>query len=206
MAMVMEKKYSYLDVLEGKNICFAGMKRLYLYPGMEFRSEIKWWPDKGKRVTPHEGVDVCYYIDSTGEECRVTPDFRVPVMAPGKILAISKDYLGETVFLDHQYEQRSRFISIYAHITPLPDLKIGDTVCAGDVIGTVADTTGKKNRIPAHLHISLMTIARAVPVETLDWHMISYPEDAELIDPLKMLDTKKIELKSKNHWKDMFGL
>ena len=202
----MEKNFSYLDAIEEQNICFAGMKRLYLYPGMEFRSEIKWWPDKGMRVTPHEGVDICYYIDSTGEECRVTPEFRVPVMATGKILAISKDYLGETVFLDHQYEQLSRFLSIYAHITPRPDLKTGGKVCAGDVIGTVTDTAGKKNRIPAHLHISLMTIARAVPAEKFDWHMISYPEDAKLIDPLRMLDTKKIEFQSKNHWKEMFGL
>ena len=202
----MEQIFSYLEAIEAQNSCLAGMKRLYLYPGMEFRSEIKWWPDKGMRVTPHEGVDICYYIDSTGEECRVTPEFRVPVMATGRILAISKDYLGETVFLDHQYEQLSRFLSIYAHITPRPDLKTGGKVCAGDVIGTVTDTAGKKNRIPAHLHISLMTIARAVPAEKFDWHMISYPEDAKLIDPLRMLDTKKIEFQSKNHWKEMFGL
>lgn len=202
----MAQLFSYLDAIEEQNSCLAGMKRLYLYPGMEFRSEIKWWPDKGMRATPHEGVDICYYIDSTGEECRVTPEFRVPVMATGRIMAISKDYLGETVFLDHQYEQLSRFLSIYAHITPLPDLKTGDKVCAGEVIGTVADTAGKKNRIPAHLHISLMIIARAVPAEKLDWHMISYPEDAKLIDPLRMLDTKKIEFLAKNHWKEMFGL
>jgi len=202
----MEQLFSYLDAIEEQNNCLAGMKRLYLYPGMEFRSEIKWWPDTGMRPTPHEGVDICYYIDSTGEECRVTPEFRVPVMATGRILAISKDYLGETVFLDHQYEQPLRFLSIYAHITPLPDLKTGDQVCAGDVIGTVADTAGKKNRIPAHLHISLMIITKAVPAEKLDWNMISYPEDAELIDPLRMLDTKKIEFLSRNHWKEMFGL
>ena len=202
----MEQLFSYLDALEEQNICLAGMKTLYLYPGMEFRSEIKWWPDKGMRPTLHEGVDICYYIDSTGEECRVTSEFRVPVMATGRIVAISKDYLGETVFLDHQYKQLSRFVSIYAHITPRPDLKTGDKVCAGDVIGTVADTAGKKNRIPAHLHISLMSIARAVPAEKFDWQIISYPEDAKLIDPLSMLDTKKIEFQSKNHWKEMFGL
>jgi hypothetical protein len=158
----MEQLFPYLDDIEEQNNCLAGMKRLNLYPGMEFRSEIKWWPDKGMRPTPHEGVDLCYYIDSTGEECRVTPEFRVPVMATGRILAISKDYLGKTVFLDHEYEQPSRFLSIYAHIIPIPDLKTGDKVCAGDVIGTVADTTGKKNRIPAHLHISLMIVASAV--------------------------------------------
>ena len=194
----MEQLFSYLDALEEQNICLAGMKRLYLYPGMEFRSEIKWWPDKGMRATPHEGIDVCYYIDSSGKEYRVTPEFRVPVMATGRIVAISKDYLGETVFLDHQYEQLSRFLSIYAHITPRPDLKTGDKVCAGDVIGTVADTAGKKNRIPAHLHISLMSIARAVPADKFDWHMISYPEDAKLIDPLSMPDTKKIQLQARD--------
>ena len=202
----MEHFFSYVDALEEQNICLAGMKILYLYPGMEFRSEIKWWPDKGVRFTPHEGVDICYYTNSTGKECKVTSEFRVPVMATGRIVAISKDYLGETVFLDHQYDQLSRFLSIYAHITPRPDLKTGDMVCVGDVIGTVADTTGKKNRIPAHLHISLMTISKAVPAKKFDWDMISYPEDAKLIDPLRMLNTKKIEFQSKNHWKEMFGL
>ena len=202
----MEKHFAYLDAIEKQNNCFAGMKRLYLYPGMEFRSEIKWWPDKGMRRTPHEGVDICYYVNSTGAECRVTPELRVPVMATGRILAISKDYLGETVFLDHEHNQPSRFLSIYAHITPRPHLKTGDKICAGDVIGTVADTTGKKNRIPAHLHISLMIAARTVPAEKFDWHMISFPEDAELIDPLTMLYNEKIEFQLKNHWKEMYGL
>ena len=201
----MEKFFPYLDALEEHNTCISRMKKLYLYPGMEFGSEIKWWPDKGVRVTPHEGVDICYYINSTGEECRVTPEFRVPVMAAGRIVSICKDYLGETVFLEHQYDQLSRFLSIYAHITPRSDLKIGDKVCAGDVIGTVADTAGKKNRIPAHLHISLMTVARTVPAEKFNWDMISYPEDAKLIDPLRMLDTNKVEFILKNHWKEMFG-
>lgn len=203
--MMMEHKFSYLDDIEQQNNCFAGMKRLYLYPGMEFRSEIKWWPDKGMRVTPHEGVDICYYADASGEECRVTPDFRVPVMATGRVLAVSKDYLGETVFLDHQYDQLTRFLSIYAHITPLPGLKTGDIICAGNAIGNVADTNGKRNRIPAHLHISLMTVARSVPVEKLDWQMISYPEEAKLVDPLEMFDTKKIKFIPKNHWKEVYG-
>ncbi|BHH85993.1 peptidoglycan DD-metalloendopeptidase family protein [Desulforhopalus sp. 52FAK] len=201
-----EQIFSYLDILEEQNNCLAGMKRLYLYPGMEFRSEIKWWADTGQRATPHEGVDICYFIDSNGQECRVTSELRVPVMARGRVLTIIKDYLGETVFLDHQYEQLSRFVSIYAHITPLPDLKNGDTVYAGDVIGTVTDTKGKKNRIPAHLHISLMTIAKEVPAEKFDWDMLSYPEDAKLIDPLTMIDTKKVECIPRNHWKEMFGL
>lgn len=201
----MQQLFSYLDAIEEQNDCLTGMKRLYLYPGMEFRSEIKWWPDKGIRPTPHEGVDICYYIDSSGKECKVTPAFRVPVMASGKIMAISKDYLGMTVFLDHQYAEVSRFLSIYAHITPLSNLETGDTVYAGDVIGTVADTTGKKNRIPAHLHISLMSISRSIPAEKFDWNMISYPKNAKLIDPLKMLDTEKIQFQSNNHWKEMFG-
>ena len=98
----MEKIFAYVEAIEEQNNCFAGMKRLYLYPGMEFRCEIKWWPDKGMRLTSHEGVGICYYINSTGAECRVTPELRVPVMATGRILAISKDYLGDTVFLDHR--------------------------------------------------------------------------------------------------------
>lgn len=189
----MNQVFSYVDALKKQNVCLAGMKSLYLYPGMEFSSEIKWWPDIGMRVTPHEGIDICYYIDSSGKECRVTPTFRVPVMATGRILAIKKDYLGETVFLDHEYNQPSRFLSIYAHIVPLPELKSGDRVSAGDVIGTVADTTGKKNRIPAHLHISLMNVSRVVPAEKFDWQLISYPENAELIDPLRMITTEKID-------------
>ena len=201
----MDHIFSYIDALKKQNDCLAGMKSLYLYLGMEFSSDIKWWPDKGLRVTPHEGIDICYYIDSSGEECRVTPMFRVPAMAAGRILAIKKDYLGETVFLDHEYDQLSRFLSIYAHIVPLPELKTGDRVFAGDVIGTIADTSGKKNRIPGHLHISLMNVSRVVPAEQFDWHLISYPENAELIDPLLMINTEKIEFPAKNHWKEMFG-
>jgi len=146
-------KYRYGHFLEQVNPSISGVEKYYLYPGMEFQSEVKWWPDSGVRPTLHEGIDFCYYLRSSGGEFVFTPEIRVPVMAEGEIVAICDDYLGQTVFLDHLHDSSLRFLSIYAHMIPHSGLQAGQRVQAGEVIGEIADTTGRKNRMPVQLHL-----------------------------------------------------
>jgi len=126
-------------------------------------------------------------------------------MADGQIFAMCKDYLGYTLFLDHGYEQPRRFLSIYAHMTPYAHLETGDLLSAGQVIGGIADTTGRKNRMPAHLHLSFMDADRDIPPEKFDWDLICYGENADLINPMDRIITEKIEFRQKNHWKEKCG-
>lgn len=197
--------YPYFQLIENSNDPLHGTVAYILYPGMEFRSDVKWWPDNGRRPTLHEGLDICYYYDAQRNEQAITPEFKVPVMASGSIFNICKDYLGYTVFFDHEHQQSFRFLSVYAHIIPYRDINIGDNLDVGSIIGTVADTTGRKNRMPAHLHVSLMHVIHEVSAEKFDWDLMCYSKQASLIDPLSMIDAKNIEFKRKNHWKERYG-
>lgn len=194
-------RYRYCHFLEQVNSSLSGIETFYLYPGMEFQSEVKWWPDSGVRPTLHEGIDFCYYRKPSGEEFAFTPEIHVPVMADGKIAAVCQDYLGQTVFLDHLYDSPLRFLSIYAHMVPHSDLQAGKRVQAGEVIGTIADTAGRKNRMPAHLHLSIMQVDKEVIPAHFTWDLICNSERGSLFDPLRYIDTGMIEQRSYNHWK-----
>lgn len=195
-------RYRYCHFLEQVNPSLAGIEKYYLYPGMEFQSEVKWWPDSGVRPTLHEGIDFCYCRKPSGEEYVFTPEIQVPVMAEGEIAAVCRDYLGQTVFLDHQLDSSLRFLSMYAHMIPKAGLQAGQRVQAGDIIGTIADTTGRKNRMPAHLHLSIMQVDKEVAPAHFTWDLICNSERGSLLDPLRFIDTEMIEKRSQNHWKE----
>lgn len=195
-------QYRYCYLLKQVNQSLAGSDKFYLYPGMEFQSKVKWWPDSGVRPTAHEGIDFCYYCKPSGKESVFTPEIRVPVMAEGQIIAICQDYLGQTVFLDHLYESSLRFLSVYAHIVPEEDVSLGQKVQAGDIIGNVADTIGRKNRMPAHLHLTVMQVDRKVASSEFTWDLICNSNRGSLLDPLQFIEGNMIEKRTSNHWKE----
>lgn len=191
----------YFTTLETVNQCLAGVRNFNFYPGMLFGSRDKWWPDTGLRPTAHEGIDICYYTDAAGREQSFPPRIAVPVMASGRIFAICRDFLGHSVFIDHGVDDFHRFLSVYAHIVLHRQVIIGRKVRTGDAVGTVADTTGRKNRMPAHVHISLMRIPQTVPHDRLDWKYICSSDEVELIDPLSLLVCDHVAIHSGNPWK-----
>ncbi len=191
----------YFQYVEAANESLAGVKNFCFYPGMLFKSREKWWPDSGIRPTEHEGVDICYYIDKNGKEQKFTPNTKIPVMAEGEVFAFCKDFLAHSVFIDHGISDSLRLLSVYAHIVSLPNLAIGQEVKAGEVVGMVADTTGRKNRIPAHVHISLLRLPLTVPADMLDWNYICHSDQVSLIDPLSMITSEAVKIKTNNHWK-----
>ena len=191
----------YFTILETANACLADVRTFNFYPGMLFRSRDKWWPDTGTRPTAHEGIDICYYTDSYGREQSFSPRIAIPVMASGQTFAVCRDFLGHSVFIDHGVDDFHRFLSVYAHIVLHRQVHIGQTVRTGDVVGTVADTTGRKNRMPVHVHISLMRIPRTVPHDRMDWTYICSSDQIDLIDPLSMLDCDQVAVHSGNPWK-----
>jgi hypothetical protein len=177
--------YPYFQYLEDSNeLSGGGVITWRFYPGMTYGSREKWWPDTGERPTAHEGLDICYYTDSSGRDRQFTPDIKIPVMKAGTVLATCDDFLGRSVFLAHHAEL---LISAYAHIVPRSFIIPGLTVSAGEVIGTVADTAGRKNKMPVHLHITIMKAQAALAGVQLDWEYICNAGRATLMDPLEML-------------------
>ena len=75
-------------------------------------------------------------------------------------------------------------VSVYAHMRPLPDVGPGDDVLAGEVVGTVADTAGRRNRMPAHLHVTIMKIPSELSGLSLDWKFICRSDTVVLFNPL----------------------
>ena len=192
----------FFALLEEANECLVGVKYFNLYPGMLFRSVDKWWPDSGLRATSHEGLDVCYYTDSAGKEQKFSPHISIPAMASGRIFASCRDFLGQSLFIDHGVFGSLRFLSVYAHIVQHRHIMIGQKVQVSDVVGVIADTAGRKNRMPAHVHISLMNIPQSVSFDMLDWNFICNSSDVELVDPLPMIRSEKVRIHTKNPWKE----
>ncbi len=177
--------YPYFRYLEECNEFGAGDVEAWLfYPGMLFGSRDKWWPDAGSRPTPHEGLDICYFTEGLGGDRQFDAGINVPVMAAGTVIAVCDDFLGRSVFLEHLSDG---MISVYAHIIPLKTLRPGYTLSEGQVIGRVADTAGRKNRMPAHLHLTVMRIPVGLPSEQLNWNFICRSGRVTLFDPLTMM-------------------
>jgi len=194
------KKFSLIESIVSCNDNLHNTQKFILYPGMEFDSLEKWWPDSGMRPTRHEGIDICYYRESSGSVNQVTPRTAVPAMADGQITGICEDFLGFSVFVAHPHESYSCFMSIYAHIIPFPTLETGMNVNMGQVLGRVADTSGRKNRMVCHLHFSLLGFTYSPPPEVLDWHLIGGSGRKQLIDPLTMIHIDLVEKQPENPW------
>jgi murein DD-endopeptidase MepM/ murein hydrolase activator NlpD len=193
--------FPFFALLESANPCLAGVKSFHFYPGMLFGSREKWWPGSGLRPTSHEGTDICYYTDRSGTDLQFTAGIRIPAMASGRLFTTCRDFLGRSLFIDHCAEEPSRFLSVYAHVVPIQGLMVGQQVEAGEVIGSVADTAGRKNRMPAHVHLSLMEIPRTVAPDTLDWNFICNSETVRLVDPLSLICSEAVRLHTENPWK-----
>ena len=180
--------YPYFQYLEACNEFGGGGVDTWLfYPGMTFGSLEKWWPDTGNRPTAHEGLDICYYSDRSGMNLQFDPGVRVQVMTTGTVLAVCDDFLGRSVFLEHHSDYPDKLVSVYAHIVPYSSIIPGYKVAEGEVIGTLVDTTGRKNKMPVHLHVTIMKIPIGLSGEHLDWNFICNFCRETLFDPLKMM-------------------
>jgi murein DD-endopeptidase MepM/ murein hydrolase activator NlpD len=178
-------RYLYFQYLEDCNDLGAGGVQAWLfYPGMLFGSREKWWPDTGVRPTAHEGLDICYFTDGSGRGLQLDSGSKVPVMSAGTVIAICEDFLGRSVFLEHK---RDGLISVYAHIVPLRTVGPGYMAGAGEVIGSVADTAGRKNRMPAHLHVTIMNLPPDPSAVHFDWKFICRSGRVTLFDPLEII-------------------
>jgi len=165
------------------------LRKWLFYPGMLFGSMDKWWGSGGTRVTPHEGVDICFYRSLSDSVQTLGPGTLIPVLHEGQIVRIVDDFLGRTVFIRHpRHEEENRELySIYGHIRPKDDLCPGLQVRAGDSIGSLAASL-KRTSAPPHLHLSAALISKTFPKEKLGWNAADPDEKILFINPMTLID------------------
>lgn len=166
-----------------------GFEQWLFFPGMLFNALEIWWGDGGDRNRPHEGLDLCFFRDSSGNVRSIGPGTQIPVMYQGEVVAVHSDILGQSVYVYHASlsGEGAHLYTIYGHTRTGKHVRPGKVLDQGDVFATIADTARKRVRAPAHLHISIARVAESIPPESLDWNIVSDPDLAVLLDPLEVI-------------------
>ncbi|OGQ88449.1 MAG: hypothetical protein A2512_05975 [Deltaproteobacteria bacterium RIFOXYD12_FULL_56_24] len=156
----------------------------HVLPGMRFADTQAWWKE-GSRQNPHEGVDLLYLADRSGQRLELPKQALVPPLWAGEVIAVFEDFLGSTLVVLHPVMdgQGWRLISLYGHIRPL--VECGARVSTEAPLAEVA--CGKmrgSSAPPDHLHLSLGWLAPGWPVAELDWPGLWRNPGIRLIDPL----------------------
>ncbi len=179
--------YDYLLAANGSQM--AGFKNWHFQPGMLFNSLETWWGEKKPRAIPHEGLDLCCFEDTAGLINWLDQSIKIPATFAGEIVKIGRDFLGQSIYLSHDIfaSDGRQLYTAYGHTRPLPSLRVGQPVAAGDLIGTVAAPSRKKIKVPHHLHLSLAWIPVGLPREDLNWQNLGADRTISLIDPQSIL-------------------
>ncbi|MBI9091307.1 MAG: M23 family metallopeptidase [Desulfobacterium sp.] len=178
---------SYLDAITHlNNLPISDQREWFFHPGMLFWSRAKWWADFGTRHAMHEGLDIALFRNRTGRIQWLDTSTRVPAMAKGEVINVCSDFLGRSVIIKHAQDAESRLVSVYSHIAVPSAVVPGTRVNKGDVVGQIADTTGKKSGIHCHLHVSIMEIANEITDNEISWEIMGEPDlkGVKLFNPM----------------------
>jgi hypothetical protein len=153
-------------------------------PGMRFEDTQAWWKD-GLRRSPHEGIDLLYLADSSGQRQELPRQALVPPLWDGEVIAVFEDFLGSTVAVLHPVidGQGWRLISLYGHVHPL--VECGAQVSTKEPLATIAGGKARGTSAPPdHLHLSLGWLAPEWSPTELSWPGLWSNSGIRLIDPL----------------------
>ena len=185
------QKSRFTEMLIEKNALDQnGFESWIFCQGMLFNSPDKWWGDHGRRDFPHEGIDLCRFMDRSRRIRRLDENTSIPVMHDGVVKAMFKDFIGKTLIIEHQNfgGDSGVFVSMYAHTNPRSNIDVGVVVREGDIIATLGSTANSKSRIILHLHFSLGVPSESFSYDGFVWNMIREPEKINLLDPLAVID------------------
>lgn len=90
------------SIVKLNQLSISDSEEWIFYPGMLFGSCAKWWADWKTRYTAHEGLDIAFYKNLSGEIDKFDPAIMVPAIAEGTILNICDDFLGQSVVIGHE--------------------------------------------------------------------------------------------------------
>ncbi|MDP2852459.1 MAG: hypothetical protein Q8O23_03530 [Gallionella sp.] len=159
-------------------------------PGMLFEDRSAWWKN-GPRQSPHEGIDLLFLADRSGQRQELPPQVLVPAVWDGEVVAIFEDFLGSTVAVQHPVMdgQGWRLISVYGHVRPL--VACGEQVLTGEALAEVAGGKVRGSSAPPdHLHLSLGWLAPGWSATELGWPTLWANPGIRLIDPLPLIQPR----------------
>lgn len=89
----------------------------------------------------HDGLDISAALGT-----------QVLATASGSVSAVYQDDLmGTVVVVDHG----NGLTSLYANLSEVPTVAVGDSVSTGSILGTVGDTAAAERGRDAHLHFAM---------------------------------------------------
>lgn len=128
------------------------------------------WPVRGETLTEYSAEVLAY--DATMGDWRAHQglDIAAPVgehvlaAARGVVIdVVQDDLMGATVYVDHG----GGLASTYSNLAAVPAVEIGDTVNAGDVLGSVGTTAIAESALPSHVHFAMSQ--DGAPVDPLEY-------------------------------------
>ena len=116
------------------------------------------WPVKGE-VERGFCVDALTYDQTMGDwrthagmDISAQEGLEVLCVSDGTVQAVEQDDLmGTTVTVDHG----EGLVSVYANLSPGPEVEVGQEVDTGTVLGTVGGTAIAEGAQPSHLHLEM---------------------------------------------------
>jgi hypothetical protein len=173
-----------------------GFREWVFHPDMLFQATEKWWGDRTKRSTPHEGLDFCLYRNGQNHVASLNVGTKIPAMYGGTVMKIIDDFLGKSVIVERERSAGDgAFLTIYGHTAPVEGLRLGRSIGEGEVIATIAIPKDPRIGVVPHLHLSLALVSETVRYEDLDWKKMSNLVALTMLDPLNLMDNDYIVLK-----------
>lgn len=130
------------------------------------------WPVQGEVITGYT-VDALAYDVTMGDwrthsglDIAAPAGTEVRAAASGIVTEVTQDVmLGTTVVIDHG----GAVSTTCANLAAVPTVEVGDSVTAGDVIGSVGATAIAESALPSHLHFSVARDGVSIdPMELLN--------------------------------------
>jgi hypothetical protein len=159
----------------------------HFLPGMLFEDGSAWWKN-GPRQSPHEGIDLLFLADRSGQRRELPKQALIPPLWDGEVIAVFEDFLGSTVAVRHPDMNRQgwRLISLYGHVRPL--VGCGEQVSTEKALAEVAiEKVRGSSAPPDHLHLSLAWLAPGWQAPELSWSGLWSNPGIRLIDPLPLI-------------------
>ena len=166
-----------------------GVKRFIFYPGMLFGAMEKWWGKPGFRHSRHEGLDLCFFQTASGKYCRMDESIQIPMAEESQVVHMMDDFLGRTVVASQgkQETEDRELLTIYAHIQPDVNLRVGDGVAAGEIFANIAAVDNPKISLLPHLHLSMAWSDQLPDYPRWTWKKLNQCGSKCFVDPLERI-------------------
>ena len=149
----------------------AGFSHWLFHPGMLFQAPQQWWGQAKPRPTPHEGLDLCWFMDLTGHRRSLDQTTLIPAPFAGRVIQLSPDFLGQSIYLIHDQPLADGrlLLAAFGHTLPSAALSAGSQVGQGDVIAAIAPAGRRRTTVPPHVHITLAMLSPDYAPADLSW-------------------------------------